>query len=108
MPGVLIPEYQINDAENCLVLSPICQVRFSNLPCFNQSFLPVAIGDFLQKAPFENLPKTSENSKQNFPLFSFLAIMTLGFVADSHRCEVNTFGTFACNFSRFFKASQRE
>ena len=26
--------------------------------------------------------------------------------AESHRCEVNTFGTFACNFSTFFKVSQ--
>ena len=86
----------------------------------------------------------SENSKQNFPLFSFLAIMTLGFAhvfcphgrmespginysftlggrlfnppkrkhvlkrADSHRCEVKTFGTFACNISMFFKVSQRD
>ena len=27
--------------------------------------------------------------------------------AESHRCEVNTLGTFACNFSMFFKVSQR-
>ena len=27
--------------------------------------------------------------------------------AESHRCEVNT-GIFACNFSTFFKVSQRD
>ena len=26
---------------------------------------------------------------------------------ESHRCEANTLGTFACNFSTFFKVSQR-
>ena len=45
----------IKDIENCLVSSPISQIRLSNLPGFNRSFLPVEIGDFLQKAPFENL-----------------------------------------------------
>ena len=45
-----------------------------DLPGFNRSFLPVEIGDFLQKAPFESLPKMREkNSKQTFPLLSFLA-----------------------------------
>ena len=28
--------------------------------------------------------------------------------AESHRFEVNTLGTFACNFSTFFKVSQRD
>ena len=28
--------------------------------------------------------------------------------AESHRCEVNTLATFACNFSTFCKASQRD
>ena len=28
--------------------------------------------------------------------------------AEGHRCEVNTLGTFACNFSVFFKVSQRD
>ena len=28
--------------------------------------------------------------------------------AGSHRCEVNTFGTSACNISTFFKVSQRD
>ena len=55
--NILLPEYQSNEIENCLVLSPICQIRLSNLPGFNRSFLSVEIGDFLQKAPFENLPK---------------------------------------------------
>ena len=27
--------------------------------------------------------------------------------AESHRCEVNTLGTFACNLSMFLKVSQR-
>ena len=37
---ILIPQYQSNDVENCRVLSSICQIRFSNLPGFNQSFVP--------------------------------------------------------------------
>ena len=61
-----IPQYQSNDVENCLVISPICQVRFSNLPGFNRSFLPVRIGDFLQIAPFENLQK-QEKQHAKFP-----------------------------------------
>ena len=28
--------------------------------------------------------------------------------AESHRCEVNTSGTFACNISTFFNVSQRD
>ena len=54
---ILLPEYQRYDIENCLILLPICQIRFSNLPGFNQPFFPVEIGDFLQKAPLENLQK---------------------------------------------------
>ena len=54
---VLLHEYQSNDIEKCLVLSPVCQIRFSNVLGFNRSFLPVEIGDFLQKAPFGNLQK---------------------------------------------------
>ena len=33
------------------------QLRLSNLPALNQPFLPIAVGDFLQNAPFENLRK---------------------------------------------------
>ena len=28
--------------------------------------------------------------------------------AESHRCEVNKFGILACNFSTFFKVSQKD
>ena len=28
--------------------------------------------------------------------------------AECHRCEVTTLGNFACNFSTFFKVSQRD
>ena len=28
--------------------------------------------------------------------------------AESHRCEVNKLGIFACNFSMFFKISHRD
>ena len=73
----------------------------------------------------------SENTKQDFPFFSFLALMTLGCVhvfcphgrieslsisffnlpkgkhmlkrAESHRCEVNTLGTLACKFCTFLR-----
>ena len=61
---ILIPEYPSNDVENCRVLSPICQIRFSNLPGFNWSFLPVEIGDFLQKAPFENLQRRAKTASK--------------------------------------------
>ena len=54
---ILRPEYQSNDIEICLVLSSLCQIKFSNLPAFNRSFLPVEMGDFLQIVPFENLQK---------------------------------------------------
>ena len=28
--------------------------------------------------------------------------------AESHRCEVNTLGIFVCNFTTFFKVSQKD
>ena len=52
---MLLPEYQINDIEKGLVLSSISPVKFSNLPGFNQLFLPVEMGDFLQKTSLGNL-----------------------------------------------------
>ena len=138
----MIPQYQSNDVENCLVLSPICQIRFSNLPGFNRSFLPVEIGDFLEKAPFENLQKQAKQQVK-FPFVllpsnddSWMCscilsswengiplnkLFTLGARlfnlpkpkhvlkrVESHRCEVITLRTFACNFSTFFKVSQRD
>ena len=62
--NILVPDYQSNDIENCLDLSLICQIRFSNLPGFNRSFLPVEMGDFLQKAPFENLQKRAKTESK--------------------------------------------
>ena len=76
---------------------------------------------FSVESPFRKPAKTSENSKQMFPLFSFLATMTLGRIhvfcphgriesslggrlynslkgrhqlkrTESHGCEVNTLG----------------
>ena len=61
---VMIPDHQSNDIEHSLVLSPICQIWFSDLTGFNRSFLPVEIGDFLQKAPFENLKKGAETASK--------------------------------------------
>ena len=49
------------------VLSPICQIRFSNLPGFNRLFLPVEIGDFLQKASLGNPPKNERKQQAKFP-----------------------------------------
>ena len=57
---ILLSEYQSNEIENCLILSPICQIRSSNLPGFNRPFLPVEIRDFLQKASFKNLQKRAK------------------------------------------------
>ena len=55
---IQLPEYhQSNDIKNCLVLSMTCQIKFSDLPSFNPTFLPVQMGDFLQKASFENQQK---------------------------------------------------
>ena len=97
------------------------------------------------KSPFRKPAKMSENSKQGFPLFSFLATSNSDSLvcscilpswengiplnrlptpggrlfnppkrkhvlkrAERHRCEVKTLGTFACNFSTFFRVSQRD
>ena len=134
--------HQSNDVENCLVLSPIYQIRFSDLPGFTRSFLPVEIGDFLQKAPVKNLQKRAKTSSKipfvllpsNNDFWMCLCILsswengiplkklfTLGRRlfnlpkrkhvlnrAESHHCEVNKLGIFACNFSTFFKVSQRD
>ena len=53
-PPVSKQSYQL---PYCLVLFVICPVRFTNLPAFNWPFLPVEMGDTLQKAPLENLQK---------------------------------------------------
>ena len=63
---ILILQYQSNDVENCLVLSPIHQIRFSNLPGFDRSILPVKIGDFLEKATVKNLQKRAKTASK-FP-----------------------------------------
>ena len=52
---IVLLEYHGNDVDNHLVLFPVRPIRLSNLPGFNRPFFPVEIGDFLQKAPFENL-----------------------------------------------------
>ena len=54
---MLFLECQNNDIEKCLVLFPICQIRFNNLPNFNEPFFPVEMGNFLEKASFGNLQK---------------------------------------------------
>ena len=53
---MLLTEYQNNIIENCLVLFAVAiyRIMFIDLPGFNQPFLPVDMGGFLQKAPFEN------------------------------------------------------
>ena len=112
------------------------------MPGFNRSFLPVEMGDFLQKAPSENLQKRAKTAAR-FPFVPFPSnndswmgscilsswengiplrkLFTLGGRlfnsskrkhvvkrAESHRCEVNTLGIFACNFGTFFEVSQRD
>ena len=54
---ILLPEYQSNNVEICLVSLPVCSVRLNNLPDFNQPSLTVDMGYFLQKAPFQHLQK---------------------------------------------------
>ena len=73
----MFPDYHSNDIENCLVLFRIRQIRFGNLSGFNRPFVAVKVGDFSPESPFKKPAKTSENTKQDFPLFSFLAAMTL-------------------------------
>ena len=46
---IQLPEYQSNDIENCLILSPLCQIMFSNLPGFNRPFLLVEMEIFCRK-----------------------------------------------------------
>ena len=41
--------------ESCLVLLPVCSFTSNNLLGFSLSFLPVDLGDILQRAPFQNL-----------------------------------------------------
>ena len=41
---MLPPKYQSNDTDNCPGLSPICPVRFTNLPGVNRPFLLVEMG----------------------------------------------------------------
>ena len=129
MKIILLREYQSN-IENCLVFSPKGQIRFSNLPDINRSFLLVGMGNFLQKAPLSNLQKTIQNTKQDFPLFSWMCSCILSswengiplnklFTlrgrlfnpqkgkhvlkhADSDRCEANTLRILDDNFSTFF------
>ena len=67
---ILIPQYQSNDVENCLVLSPICQVRFSNLPGFTRSLFAVEIEDFLQKDPL----KACKNERKQQAKFLFVLL----------------------------------
>ena len=66
---ILLPEYQSNKMEDCLILSQICQIRFRNLPGFNWPFLPVEIRRrFSVESPFRKPAKRSENIKQNIPV----------------------------------------
>ena len=54
---MLLPEYQSNDIERCFVLFPICPIRFSNLPGFDQPFLSVEMGRFSAESPLRNPAK---------------------------------------------------
>ena len=72
---ILLPENSSNDIENHLVLFPVSQL--------GSVIYPALIGHSLPsewESSFRKLAKTSENTKQHFSLFSFLARMTLGCV----------------------------
>ena len=73
---MLLSEYQSNDTESCHVLFQNFPIKFKNLLRFNRLFLSVEMGDFLQKAPFENLQERM-SMRSKFPFVSFLAIMKL-------------------------------
>ena len=66
-------DYQLREFH----LSTVVSVRLSNLPGLYRPFLPFEMGDVFIEIPFQKPPKTSENSKQVFTLFSLLAMMTL-------------------------------
>ena len=65
---ILLPEYQNNDIENCLVSQRMYSTGFSNLPGFIRLLLPVGIRDFCRR-PVSKTCKTSENSDQNSSVF---------------------------------------
>ena len=90
-----LPEYQRNYVENCFVLFSICPIKLSNLSGFNRR-PSCRNGRLSAESPSQKPAKTSESNQQDFSLPSFLAVMTL---------ELKQ---FACNFSRFVKASRRE
>ena len=69
----LLPEYQSDDIENCLVLLPICSVTHPALIGYSSPW----IGKIFGKTPSENLQKPVKNDEKDFPWFSFLTIMTL-------------------------------
>ena len=80
---MLLPEYQINDVDEGLILFVICRVRFSILLGSDPPFLPVEMsgrnGRFSAESLFLTPGKSSKNNEQDFASFSFLAILTLGY-----------------------------
>ena len=73
---MLLLDYQSGNIENYFVLFTIYSVRFSKFPDFDRAFLSVDVGDFLQKAAFENLQKQVKIMSK-ISLFSFPTMMTL-------------------------------
>ena len=76
---ILLPEFQSSDFENCLFYT-----RYVEL---GSAIYPVLIGhsfsskwEIFCSRPLSKTCKTSENSEQDFPSFSFLAIITLACV----------------------------
>ena len=109
----MLPEYQSNDIENCLALSPICQIRFSNLPVIPSRRNSI----FSAESPIRKPAKRSKNTNQDFQIFlPFVLLlsnndswMCLLFAqgdrlfnppkgkhvlkrAENHRCEATTLG----------------
>ena len=68
---MLLHEHQNNDSEKRLGLFSICPVRLSNLAWFKRPFLPVDIGDFLQKVSFKTY-KNERRDEKIFPCFHVL------------------------------------
>ena len=73
--SVLLPEYQSNNVETVLPHYRHFQLDLVPLHGFNRSFLPVEMGDLLQKASFKNL-LTRVNTTIKMSPISFLTIMT--------------------------------
>ena len=75
---MLLPEYQINVIEKFRVLFSMCSICFSHSIWLESTLPSGRNGRYSTESLFRKPAKSSQNNKKDVPLFSFLAIMTLG------------------------------